>query len=362
MGKNPPTEVRDDTSSLCVTALLSLDLENLWKLDAIGVSDAEVEKKIQSLQAEMEEPFAHTTTRDIEGRYEVALPWVQDKERIPSNGDLTENQISSVRRKLEEVGDMKEYGQIFEEWMNQGIIEYAREIRQKVDRIRHKVDRINKDEKETREQEIGEFPNNDHGPTTPPSHLGTIILQLATVLERLQPLHPRDLDLPAFDEKCPCYFLSPTTLVNPNCQLTDARTEVSHPNFPTQFNLLLHNYQHIFSENKFDIPTLNIPTIKINTTSDKIITLRPYRVPYCDLKEIQNQVAEMLKHNIIEKSYSPFASPVTLVTKRDKTKHFCIDYRKLNDIIQPDIHPLPLIDSVHVLIGCNVRAEMFGMP
>ncbi|UYV65158.1 hypothetical protein LAZ67_3003366, partial [Cordylochernes scorpioides] len=70
MGKIPPTEVRDDISSLCVTTFLSLDLENLWKLDAIGVSDAEVEKKTQSLQAEMEEHFAHTTTRDIEGRYE----------------------------------------------------------------------------------------------------------------------------------------------------------------------------------------------------------------------------------------------------------------------------------------------------
>ncbi|UYV83956.1 hypothetical protein LAZ67_X000696 [Cordylochernes scorpioides] len=127
MGKIPPTEVRDDISSLCVTTLLSLDLENLWKLDAIGVSDAEVEKKTQSLQAEMEEHFAHTTTRDIEGRYEVALPWVQDKERIPSNKDLAENQLSSLRRKLEEVGDMNEYGQIFEEWMKQGIIEYSKE-------------------------------------------------------------------------------------------------------------------------------------------------------------------------------------------------------------------------------------------
>ncbi|UYV75739.1 hypothetical protein LAZ67_13001176 [Cordylochernes scorpioides] len=124
MGKIPPTEVRDDISSLCVTTLLSLDLENLWKIDAIGVSDAEVEKKTQSLQAEMEEHFAHTTTRDIEGRYEVALPWVQDKERIPSTKDLAENQLSSVRRKLEEVGDMNEYGQIFEEWMKQGIIDF----------------------------------------------------------------------------------------------------------------------------------------------------------------------------------------------------------------------------------------------
>ncbi|UYV82733.1 hypothetical protein LAZ67_22000691 [Cordylochernes scorpioides] len=309
-----------------------------------------------------------------------------------------------------------------------------------------------------REQEIGELPNNDHGPTTPPPHLGTIILQLATILERLQPLHPRDLDLTAFDELNPStklqklpkylvkqpldlfrilrldtkpyeeaqrtlkdlfpdktdttyakifatksqhynsleeYFRTKATLgiqlnlprpviiealteglpsgdqrlvrvVPPKSlsewyeltsRLTDARTELSYPNFPTQFNLLLHNYQHIFSENKFDVPTLNIPPVEINTISDKIIILRPYRVPYCDLKEIQNQVAEMLKHNIIEKSYSPFASPVTLVTKRDKTKRFYIDFRKLNDIIQPDIHSLPLIDSVLDKLS---RAKVFS--
>ncbi|UYV83161.1 hypothetical protein LAZ67_23000037 [Cordylochernes scorpioides] len=91
------------------------------------ISDAEVEKKTQSLQAEMEEHFAHTTTRDIEGRYEVALPWVQEKERIPTNRELDKTQLSSVRRKLEEVGDMKEYGEIFVEWMNQEIIERAKE-------------------------------------------------------------------------------------------------------------------------------------------------------------------------------------------------------------------------------------------
>ncbi|UYV78570.1 hypothetical protein LAZ67_16002032 [Cordylochernes scorpioides] len=72
-------------------------------------------------------------------------------------------------------------------------------IQHRVDRIRHRVDRMNKDEKEVQEQEIGEFPNNDHGPTTPPPLLDIIILQLATILEGLQPLHPRDLDLTAFD-------------------------------------------------------------------------------------------------------------------------------------------------------------------
>ncbi|UYV74014.1 hypothetical protein LAZ67_11001834 [Cordylochernes scorpioides] len=54
----------------------------------------------------------------------------------------------------------------------------------------------------------------------------------------------------------------------------------------------------------------------------------------------------MLQYGIITPSVSPYASPITLVTKRDKTKRFCIDYRKLNEIIAPDVHPLPLIETI----------------
>ncbi|UYV78543.1 hypothetical protein LAZ67_16001952 [Cordylochernes scorpioides] len=43
---------------------------------------------------------------------------------------------------------------------------------------------------------------------------------------------------------------------------------------------------------------------------------------------------------------SPHASPITLVMKRDKTKRFCVDYRKLNEIIAPNAHPLPLIETI----------------
>ncbi|UYV72718.1 hypothetical protein LAZ67_10000400 [Cordylochernes scorpioides] len=54
----------------------------------------------------------------------------------------------------------------------------------------------------------------------------------------------------------------------------------------------------------------------------------------------------MLQYGIIAPSVSPYASSITLVTKRDKTKRFCVDYRKLNEIITPDVHPLPLIETI----------------
>ncbi|UYV72920.1 hypothetical protein LAZ67_10001186 [Cordylochernes scorpioides] len=116
--------------------------------------------------------------------------------------------------------------------------------------------------------------------------------------------------------------------------------------YTPQFTTLLQRYTHIFTQNKFNVPCLRIPPVKIPTNSDKIITIRPYRVPICDQQEIRNQVQQMLENGIIEQSFSPFSSPVTLVTKRDKTKRFCIDYRKVNELISSDVHPLPRIEDI----------------
>ncbi|UYV71143.1 hypothetical protein LAZ67_8001868, partial [Cordylochernes scorpioides] len=120
----------------------------------------------------------------------------------------------------------------------------------------------------------------------------------------------------------------------------------SNTRYTPQFTTLLQRYTHIFTQNKFNVPCLRIPPVKIPTNSDKIITIRPYRVPICDQQEIRNQVQQMLENGIIEQSFSPFSSPVTLVTKRDKTKRFCIDYRKVNELISSDVHPLPRIEDI----------------
>ncbi|UYV75016.1 hypothetical protein LAZ67_12002102 [Cordylochernes scorpioides] len=129
------------------------------------------------------------------------------------------------------------------------------------------------------------------------------------------------------------------------------------PLYPPQFPALLRQYQHVFSRNKFAVPCLKVPPVRIATNSDKVVTIRPYRVPICDQREIRSQIRQMLDNDIIEPSYSPFSSPVTLVTKRDKTKRFCIDYRKVNEVISSDVHPLPRIEDI---LDRLARAKYFS--
>jgi len=57
-------------------------------------------------------------------------------------------------------------------------------------------------------------------------------------------------------------------------------------------------------------------------------------------------IAEMLEVGIIRNSQSACASLVGLVKKTDGTWRLCVDYRALNQNINIDKCPIPLIDEL----------------
>ena len=72
----------------------------------------------------------------------------------------------------------------------------------------------------------------------------------------------------------------------------------------------------------------------------------PYRMAPAELKELHEQLQELLNKGFIRPSHSPWGAPVLFVKKKDGTMRLCIDYRELNKVTIRNKYPLPRIDDL----------------
>ena len=90
----------------------------------------------------------------------------------------------------------------------------------------------------------------------------------------------------------------------------------------------------------------------IDTGSTRPIRCNPRKLSPKKIKIQQELVDKMLEEGQIEHSVSAWSAPTVLVTKKDGTTRFCVDYRRLNNSTKKDAFPLPRIDdSLNSLSG-----------
>ncbi|HBK71150.1 MAG TPA: hypothetical protein DDZ39_05755 [Flavobacteriaceae bacterium] len=127
------------------------------------------------------------------------------------------------------------------------------------------------------------------------------------------------------------------------------------PNFPFDYlnneqNQAMENifqkYSKVFATDDFDLGKTNIIKHFIPLDKDNPIKQRPYKAAYALKGEIKKQVEDMKHNKVIRNSFSPWASPIVMVKKKDGTMRFCVDYRKLNTVTRKDTYPLPRIDEM----------------
>ena len=107
---------------------------------------------------------------------------------------------------------------------------------------------------------------------------------------------------------------------------------------------VVRDYSDVFPD---DLPGL-APDREIEFNIDLLpgtnpISIAPYRMAPTELKELKEQLQELLDKGLIRPSNSPWGAPVLFVKKKDGTMRMCIDYRQLNKVTIKNRYPLPRI-------------------
>lgn len=121
-------------------------------------------------------------------------------------------------------------------------------------------------------------------------------------------------------------------------------------------------YGDVFALEDDELSTNNFYRQHIPLSDYNPVYTKNYRIPQTHREEIERQVKDMLRNDLIEHSYSPYNSPLLLVPKKGtgdvKRWRVVVDFRNINKKVISDTFPLPRIDEILDELG---RARFFSI-
>ena len=138
-----------------------------------------------------------------------------------------------------------------------------------------------------------------------------------------------------------------------NLLLIQTTTEHSlPPDIVNGLKQLLHDHTNTFAKSSADLGFCNDLQHDIDAWDLPPIKQPPRRPPLAVAAAEDEILEEMLSTGVIEPSLSPWALPVCLVRKKERTYRFCVDYRRVNAVSRKDAFPVPDIhDALDHLRG-----------
>ena len=109
---------------------------------------------------------------------------------------------------------------------------------------------------------------------------------------------------------------------------------------------MLEEEKEVFSKSKNDIGFVPDFKLDIKLTDQKPFGEAYRKIPGPLYNEVKNHINDLLANGWIQHSYSPYASPMVCVRKKDGGLRLCIDFRKLNAKTIPDMQPIPRVQDI----------------
>ncbi|GJR57332.1 putative reverse transcriptase domain-containing protein [Tanacetum coccineum] len=123
---------------------------------------------------------------------------------------------------------------------------------------------------------------------------------------------------------------------------------------------VIRDFPEVFPDDLPGLPPSRQVEFKIDLVPGAAPVARaPYRLAPSEMKELSEQLKELLEKGFIRPSSSPWGAPVLFVKKKDGSFRMCIDYRELNKLTVKNRYPLPRIDDLFdQLQGSSVYSKI----
>ena len=134
-----------------------------------------------------------------------------------------------------------------------------------------------------------------------------------------------------------------------------------------KFELLCEEQHEVFSKSNQDIGKTQLIEMEIDTGGSVPLAQSPYTLPLKHYDWVRKEIETLEKAGVIERSVSPWASPVIVVPKKSAPdepprRRLCVDYRRVNALQQEvkrtdkstsclTLYPLPKIDEMFAKLG-----------
>ncbi|KAL6483870.1 hypothetical protein MHYP_G00087420 [Metynnis hypsauchen] len=137
--------------------------------------------------------------------------------------------------------------------------------------------------------------------------------------------------------------------------LWDPPVDVSHldPLQQKTVKEMLWRECHSFAKDENDIGCIQNLQLSITLKDQEPVARAYVSVPKPLYQEMKDYLHDLIAQGWVEKSNSPYASPIVCVRKKDGTLRLCIDYRELNRKTQPDRQPIPRVQDIMDSLGGN---------
>lgn len=120
---------------------------------------------------------------------------------------------------------------------------------------------------------------------------------------------------------------------------------------------VIKEYSDVFSKSKMDVGCTQLLQHKIDTGDSAPIASAPRRIPTALEEKVDKLVDELLAHDIIRPSESPWNSPIVIVAKKNGDIRLCVDYRRLNSVTKRAVFPIP---ATQQLLDCLSGSSYFS--